>query len=448
MKRRIFVTIMILMGVLLAGGFWSARTASSAKEEPGPQKAQKPPREVRVVSAAKAAISQTLELTGELVATESVVIASMVDGPITFCPWREGDRVKAGQKLVEIDRRIYLANVQSAVAAVKVARAKLDDMESGTRPEEIAKQKESVRQLEESAAYAKSDFERTAKLVESGALPGEAMEKTRVEYVSQATRLAAAREQLKMLEAGSTRTALAVQQAVLDEAEERLALEKAKLAESVIAAPFSGTVVKVYVRPGDMAAAKARLIEVADLSSVVARFAVPEAFAAQTRTGMDLEARLDAYPDKVFSGRIARVYPDIDRQMRTRTVEARVIGIPEVLPGMFARLTLKLKQADDAVVVALAALVATPDGDKVVFVVKDGKALRKKVKTGIEASDRIQLLAGVNPGDKVIVSGHKELKDGMNVRVIEPSKQEGKSNPAGSDQTGQEGSNKKAGGKK
>jgi len=446
MKQKI-LTAIIITGALLAGGLWLARTASSAKEEAGPQKVQKPPQEVRVVSAAKSAISQTLELTGELVAIENVVIASMVDGPIVFSPWREGDRVKAGQKLVEIDRSVYRENVRSAEAAVKVARAKLDDMESGTRPEEIAKQKESVRQLEESAAYAKGDFERTAKLVESGALPGEAMEKTRVEYISQATRLAAAKEQLKMLEAGPTKTALAVQQAVLDEAEARLALEKVKLAECVIEAPFSGTVMKVYVRPGDMAAAKSRLIEMADLSSVVVRFAVPEAFTAQVHTGMPLEARLDAYPEKVFNGRVARVYPDIDRRIRTRTVEAKIAGIPEVMPGMFARLTLKLKQADDAVVVPLAALITTPEGGKVVFVVKDGKALRRKVKTGIEASDRIQLLEGVNPGDKVIISGHKDLKDGMDVRVIEPAKQEGKPNPAGSSPTGQDGSNK-AGGEK
>ena len=446
MKRKILTTITFVL--LLAGGVLFVCDIASSKEKNDSKETPKKLQEVRVVSVTKSAISRTLELTGEFVAIEDVVIAAMVDGPIVCCPWREGDRVKAGQKLVEIDRLVYRANVQSAEAAVKVARAKLDDMESGTRPEEIAKQKESVRQLEESTAYAKGDFERTAKLVESGALPGEAMEKTRVEYVSQATRLAAAREQLKMLEAGSTKTALAVQQAVLDEAEARLDLEKARLAECVIEAPFSGVITKAYVRPGDMASAKSRLIEVANLSSVVARFAVPEAFTAQVRTGMALEARLDAYQGKVFSGRVIRVYPDIDRRMRTRTVEAKVDGIPEVMPGMFARLTLKLKQADDAVVVPLAALVTTPDGDKAVFVVKDGKALRKKVKTGIEASDRIQLLEGINPGDKVIVSGHKDLKDGMDVRVIEPAKQEGKSNPVSSSLPGQGGKKKGAGGEK
>lgn len=444
MRRSAVVIIIFLIGVFLAVGGQSADKASPAEKESPSKKAGNPPKEVRVVSMVKSPISQTLELTGELVATESVVIASMVDGPIIFCPWREGDRVKAGQKLVEIDRRIYRANVQSAEAAVKVAQAKLEDMEAGTRPEEIAKQKESVRQLEESAAYAKSDFERTAKLVESGALAGEAMGKTRVEYVAQTTRLASAREQLRMLEAGSTRTALAVQQAVLGEAEARLALEKARLAECIIEAPFSGVVTKVHVHPGDMASAKARLIEMTDLSGVVARFAVPEAFAAQTRPGMALEARLDAYPDKTFNGRVIRVYPDIDRRMRTRTMEAKVAGIPEILPGMFVRLTLKLKQADDTVVVPLTALTTTPAGEKAVFVMKDGKAIRRKVKTGIEAPDRIQVLEGVDPGDHLIVSGHKALKDGMNVLVVEPAKQGSK---AGSGPAGQEGGKKKGGGK-
>jgi membrane fusion protein (multidrug efflux system) len=142
------------------------------------------------------------------------------------------------------------------------------------------------------------------------------------------------------------------------------------------------------------------------------------------------------------------VYPDIDRRIRTRTVEAKIAGIPNVIPGMFARLTLKLKQVDDAVVVPLAALITTPEEGKVVFVVKDGKALRRKVKTGIEAADRIQILEGVNPGDKVIISGYKDLKDGMDVRVSEPVKQEGKPNPVGSGQPGQDESNKKAGGEK
>ena len=442
MKRTILVIMMIVMGVL------PAAAASSAKEESGLQKAKKSAREVRVVSATKSSISRTVELTGELVAVESVVIAAMVDGPIAFCPWREGDRVKAGQKLVEIDRRVYQANVKSAEASVKVARARLEDMEAGTRPEEIAKQRESVRQLEESAAYAKDDFERTAKLVNSGALAGEAMEKTRVEYVAQTARLASAREQLKMLQTGPTRTTLAVQKAALDETEARLALEKAKLAECVIDSPFSGIITKVHVRPGDMASAKVRLIELANFSSIVARFAVPETHTVQVQSGMTLDAQLDAYPGKMFRGRVIRVYPDLDRRTRTRMVEAKITGIPEVIPGMFVRLTLKLGQIDDALVLSLGALLTNSAGEKTVFVAMEGKAHRRIVKTGIEDSDRVQILAGIEPGEKVIVSGHRDLKDGMAVQIAAPAGQGQKAPAAGAGQIGQEGKKKKGEGEK
>jgi multidrug efflux pump subunit AcrA (membrane-fusion protein) len=450
MRRKWLAVVTVGLGVLLAGGLWLTRTpiASSEKEGAGKQKMQKSIREIRTAPAIKSPLARTVELTGELAATESVVIASLVDGPIAFCPWREGDRVEAGQKLLEIDRRIYQANVKSAEASVMVARARLEDMEAGARPEEIVKQRESVRQLEESAAYARDDFGRTAKLAESGALPGEAMDKARVEYVGQTTRLASAKEQLKMLQAGPTRTALAVQKASLAEAEARLAQEKTRLAECVIESPFSGVVTRVHVRPGDMAAAKARLLELADFSSLVARIAVPEAFTAQVRPGMMLDARVDAYPGKSFRGRVVRVYPDLDRRTRTRMVEARIAGASGAVPGMFVRLTLTLERVDDALVLPLTALLTNEAGEKTVFVAKEGRAERRIVRTGIEDSDRVQILAGIEPGEKVIVSGHRDLKDGMAVRVTAPGGQERKAPAEGAGRMGQEGKKGKGEGKK
>lgn len=407
----------VIAMLLVVGWFVLARMNSSSELNTTLDTKQKKPPAVRVVAASRATISRTLELTGELVATESVVIAAMVEGPIVFCPWREGDRVSSGQKLVEIERTVYRAEVQAAQAAVAVARAKLLDMQSGTRAEEIAKASETVKQLTESAAFSKVDLERTSKLVESGALPGEVLEKARVEYVSQTTRLAAAKEHLEMLKSGPTQTAIAVQETAVAEAKARLALAEAKLAESVITAPFAGTITKVHVRPGGMAVAKAPLIELTDLSSVVARFAVPETSAASVRPGIVVEFKLDAYPGKVFGGEIVRVYPDLDRRMRTRTVEARINATAELMPGMFGRLKLNLETAHDAIVLPAEALLSTPAGRKAVFVVENGKAMRRFVETGIEEENQVQILSGIDPGDKVVVSGNEKLKDGAFVSL-------------------------------
>ena len=372
---------------------------------------------VTVESVTTGKIVRAVDLTAEVVPIETVQICSTAEGPIGFCPWRESDRVEAGQKLIEIDREMYRAEVKAAEAALTVARAKLDDLKAGTRPEEIDKAREGVREAAQSAKFEQSDLERIAQLVETGALPGEDLDKGRVKQVAAEARLNAAHRQLDMLEAGFTRTAIAVQDAAVKEAAAKLELAQARLNECAIAAPFAGTITKVFVRQGDMAAMKAPLLEMADLSSLVVRCAVPEANAAETRQGMKAQVQLDALPGKALPAEIARVFPELDARMRTRTIELVIRDNVELVPGMFGRVRLILESVRDAIIVPVQAVVVTPTGASVVFVASDGKAAQRKVQTGIEEGGRLQVVSGLNPGDKFIVSGHEKLKDGMQIRL-------------------------------
>lgn len=385
----------------------------------GAQKASKKKVPTVTVEAARTeTIEQLLELTGETVAVESVVIAATVEGPISYCPWREGDRIQnAGDRLIEIDRELYRAEVKASEAALEVARAKLADLEAGTRPEEIAKAREAVRQLEESTTFAKSDLDRITRLVDSGSLPGESLEKARVEFVAEQAKLASARRQLEMLEAGYTQTAIAVQKAVVKEAQAKLDLAKARLGECVIGAPFAGTVTRVHVRSGDMAAVKAPLLEVADLSSLVIRVAVPEAHASAVHGGMVAKVTLDSLPGRRFTAKIDRVYPQLDRRMRTRTVELSLTEPADLVPGMFARVHLLLQSVENAVTIPLHAVNTTPSGATAAYVLSDGKAVMRKVQIGIEQAGRLQILAGLKSGEPVVVAGQEKLKDGAVVQV-------------------------------
>ena len=382
---------------------------------------------VTVEPAAVGEIARTLDLTGEVVPIQAVQISATLEGPIAFCPWREGDVVKAGEVLIEIARPVYREEVRTAEAALAVAQAKLADLRAGARPEEIAQAAESVKQLEECAGFAKSDLDRVSQMVESGSLPGESAEKARVAYVKCQTDLAAARQKLQMLRAGPTATEIATQEAIVEEAAAKLELARARLSESTIPAPFGGTITKVYVRQGDMAAPRMPLIEMVDLSSLVVRCAVPEISTGAVRTGMEAQVRLDALPGRSFSARVVRVFPHLDPQLRTRTIELAVENDAPLAPGMFGRVLLILESVPDAVTVPVQAIIATPSGAQVAFVVADGKAAQRKVETGIEASGRIQILSGLNPGDQVVVSGQEKLKDGAEVRLSGPS-EKGQSN--------------------
>jgi len=383
-------------------------------------KSKKPPR-VKAVVAEKIRLVELLETTGNVVAVNTVTLEATVEGPISFCPWREGDRVEqAGQKLIEIDRPLYRQDVAMAEATLAVAEAKLADLKAGARPEEISQAKESVRHFQDCTEFAKADLGRIRSLVESGALPAETVEKARVSYVTCHTQLEAAKEQLAMLEAGPTKTEIGVAQAAVDEAAARVGLAQARLDECLLKAPFAGVITEVFVRPGDLAIPRARLLKMMDPSSLVVRAGLPESCAADIRKGAEVSVRLDAFPEKTFSARIERVHPRLEWESRTRVIEVRIIEPVELIPHLFARVSVQGRAVEDAVVIPDAAIVATPRGDKVVYVVKEGKASMRKVTLGLEQGDRVQVIKGVLAGEMVIIAGNLNLKDGSMVQLGKP----------------------------
>lgn len=398
--------------ILFIGGHTGCKREAASNASATPPKAVT----VKTSMVQKKTLTKTIDLTGEVVASNSVIISSTAEGPIAYCPWREGDQVaRSGEKLIEIARASYRAEVQAAKASLSVARAKLADMEAGTRPEEIAQAKELVKKLEESSAFAQSDVNRTMILVNRQGLPGEALEKAKVVLIDQITQLETARYRLAMLQSGATRTQILVAKASEEEAAARVALAEAKLNECVINAPFSGIVSRVYVRTGDMATPKMPLLELYAPESLVIRFSVPESQAATLAKGMAVVMSFDALPGRTVPGKLVRIYPDMDRRMRTRTVEA-IPDVPiSVVPGMFARVRLTLVSLDNALAVPTDAVLVNPDQKQVVFAVRDGKARRQPIKSGISENGWTQVLDGANVGESVIVGGLGRIKDGMAV---------------------------------
>lgn len=237
--------------------------------------------------------------------------------------------------------------------------------------------------LREELKKEEDNLSRTRQLVESQALPGEQLDQARAAY-----------EKVRALLIKAEETAL----------------------DYIIKAPWAGVVSQVKVKEGEFVAPRAVLLEMYDPASLVIRASIPERHAAEVPAGMRVDVRLDAYPDTVIPGRIERAYPYLDSRLRTRTVEIALDKSVNLLPGMFARLTLSIERAEDVVVVPLEALVSTPKG-QVVFVFEEGKAMARMVKTGIESDNRIEIISGIQSGDKVIVAGNEKLKNGADVRL-------------------------------
>lgn len=185
-----------------------------------------------------------------------------------------------------------------------------------------------------------------------------------------------------------------------------------------VLAPWGGLISNLGVEVGDYVSPREVLLEMYDPGSLILQAEVPEKYATKLRPGMTLSARLDAYPDSVFSAKISRIFPFLNEQMRTRRIEATLSGPSLLLPGMFARLTIKIGAIHEAIVVPNQSLTITPEGETMAFLLIDGAAKRQKVKTGIEETGRIQVLEGVGIGDTLITSGIMSLKEGMKVTPI------------------------------
>jgi RND family efflux transporter MFP subunit len=241
-----------------------------------------------------------------------------------------------------------------------------------------------VTAMAESVKEQAAELNRTKILVQSGAIPGSQLDTARAKYEGARALMAKARE---------------------------------SAGDYSVAAPWDGVVSKVLVKDGDFVAPRAPLVEMYDPQSLVIRLAIPEAQSTLVFKGLPAKVQLDAYPGKTFEGKISLVYPDLDTRMRTRTAEVKLDYPVAIIPGMFARLQVVIETVTDAVVVPGDAVLVMPNGEKVTFILKDGKAQRRAVQTGLEAGGQVQIISGVQPGETVVTAGNEKLKDGMEVKA-------------------------------
>ncbi len=200
--------------------------------------------------------------------------------------------------------------------------------------------------------------------------------------------------------------------------------ELSKALESVedyqIEAPWNGVVSKVFVTDGYYVAPRESLVELYDPASTVVQFAIPESQATNIHRGMPVKVELDAYPGQPLKGEITRIYPELDRQTRTRTAEAVIIyndGIT-LLPGMFARILIEMETVNNAVLIPDKAIVLNAKNEPTAFVINQGKAEARKLRLGLEKNLMVQVVEGIKPGEMVVIEGNEKLKNGASVKVL------------------------------
>src|ERR1700744_337790 len=230
-------------------------------------------------------------------------------------------------------------------------------------------------------------------------------------------------KQLAALQFGPQSTADAAQ-ATYDQANAGIAKTEAIISQKLVRAPFDGVLGVRHVEVGQFLTAGTMIVTLTDLSQIYANFTTTEKESARLKDGQTVRVTVDAYPGKVFEGKITTIEPQINTDTRNIRIQATIANPDHVLkPGMFASTTVVLPDKEAVVTVPETAVDYTLYGDSVFQVVEkkadDGTTSLTAVRTFVRTGDRIEgravITTGLKPGDRVVAVGQLKLQPGAAV---------------------------------
>jgi membrane fusion protein (multidrug efflux system) len=226
----------------------------------------------------------------------------------------------------------------------------------------------------------------------------------------------------------ATNSAVDSQVALAGQASAQAAQARASIGDRVIRAPFSGWVSLRNISAGAVVQAGTEIAMISDISRIKLDFAVPETVLSRVAPGQVIQARAAAWPDQPFDGVIATIDPVLNPQTRSATIRAILPnGDKRLKPGMLLTVTIESQARMSAAVPELAVV---GEGDQsFVYVIEGDGAKRVKVTTGIRQGGMVEILSGLQPGQRVVTEGVVKLGgDSQKVRLGGPENSKRKGN--------------------
>jgi len=218
--------------------------------------------------------------------------------------------------------------------------------------------------------------------------------------------------------------AVETSEASLEAMRSRLAEAEKGLADTTVRAPFDGYITARPVAAGEFVSQSSKIATIVRMEVLKLQLQTPEQRAARARTGMAVVARVSAYPDREFSGRVTAVNPSVDPSSRVFVLEARFDNPHgQLRPGMFATAHVLLPGGENAVFVPRSAVIRDKTTDSYqVFVIDNGTARLRVVVAGDVTGDAIRITSGLSGGETVATSHQGELFDGASVQIASTAK--------------------------
>ena len=266
----------------------------------------------------RAAERGRLTASGTVEATEAQ-LGFPVPGRIDSIRVREGDRARAGEPLASLDRIEATARRQQGAAQVAVARAQLDELLRGARPEEVAQARAGRDAARQRLQDAQRDFDRAQELIRNQVVSQQVFDKARTALDVARSQYQQAAEQYRLVATGPRRERIAAQRAAVAQAGAALRAADAGLANMVIRAPFDGVVTVRHREPGEIVPAGSAVLSLMDRADRWVRIYVSEARIGAVRTGQPASITSDTFKGRTYPGEV--VYLSSEAEFTPRNVQ-------------------------------------------------------------------------------------------------------------------------------
>jgi HlyD family secretion protein len=418
----------IILGILLFLGFGVWRLASGMFPSAPEVRTVKvaPPQTASLPGGTGGEV--VLNATGYIIAAHKIALASKVVGRVAWIGVEKGDRVQRGQVIVRLEDDEYRAQLTQARGQLESLRARLAELENGSRPEEIARAKADLESAKADLQNAGVVLERTRNLVQDGVLAKQRLDDDKARFDSQTERVRALERTYELFRLGPRREQIDAVRGQVREAEGRVAFFDTQLANTLIKAPVTGTILERNVEQGEFVTtgfvgdrgAKGYVVTMADLTDLQVELDINQNDFAKLGGNQQAVLFTDAYPDRKYKGAIDEISPEANRQKATVQVKVKVLEPDEFLrPEMNATVQF-IGASKPAAGTAAAPVVYIPAGtlrnDKV-FVVDSGVARARTVKANGSGSQGLRVESGLLGGEELILDPSAELKDGDKVKV-------------------------------
>lgn len=380
------------------GGKKEAATPSAPAAKPGLRLFP-----VRVQTVAVQPLKYEIYALGAVEAHDVFQVHALVPGTLYDVDFNEGDKIAKDALLCRIAPEAYKFTAQKAEGVYKNAVASVADMKRKME-NDVARKRVSLREAE-------SEIGRRKEAREAGGISTEEIQ------VYESKRDLAAVDLKDMQQASET--AIAVLEASVVEKDAALKIAQDDVRKSSVRAPIGGEIEKRAVTSGRFVQPGALIATIVDRSQLKLRFKVMEKDSAMVKPGQKILFSVPAWPGRTFEADVYFISNQLDLETRSVDCLARITKQAEMLkPNYFASARMTTGGNDQAVVVPSTSVLPTEKGF-VAFVVKDGKAEQRLVKTGLTVTDNsIEVLSGLKAGETLVVEGSNALQDGSGVRVL------------------------------